>query len=589
MPDFRQRIAFIVTIAILLAGSNSSVNAQTESPRPNILLIVADDMGYSDVGPFGGEIRTPSLDRLAQSGLAMTNFYVGPACSPTRSMLMSGNDHHVAGMGTNAEAIAPNQIGQPGYEGYFNDRVVSVASLLRDGGYHTYMAGKWHLGEEPEHDASKRGFERSYTMLQGGASHFDDEWMMCANYTPIYREDGKRVHVPRDFFSTEFYTDKLIEYIDEQQDDSPFLAYLAYTAVHDPLHVPDDWIDRYEGIYDVGYDAVREQRLERMVKLGIVPRGTKPGPWLQTVPKWSDLDPDQREKEARRMEVYAAMVENIDFHVGRLLEYLRKTGRYENTLIIFFSDNGANGFEMHMYPDTDEAWVDRNSDNRFSNWGRRGSRIAQGPGWAQVSSTPFRLFKGFIAEGGIRAPLIVSGPGVQGAGGLNTDAILHVMDIAPTLLELAGVEHPATFDGRDIVPMQGESWAQMMAGEVQSPRGAEDWLGWELFGNRAIRQGDWKISWLYEPYGIWDWQLYNLAEDPGEQHDLSEQFPEEKTRLIALWDEYVEMNGVIVGNRSPFEGASKALPNAVTESDNYPPVRGLEAIPHQRLIELFSQ
>jgi arylsulfatase len=229
------------------------------------------------------------------------------------------------------------------------------------------------------------------------------------------------------------------------------------------------------------------------------------------------------------------------------------------------------------------------AESNHNSIGRKGTFAEYGPAWATVSMAPFRLYKGFVAEGGTRSPLIVSGPGVQGAGGLNTDAILHVMDIAPTLLELAGVEHPTTFGGRDIAPMQGKSWAQMMAGEVQSPRSAEEWLGWELFGNRAIRQGDWKISWLYEPFGIWDWQLYNLAADPGEQYDLSERFPEEKTRLIAHWDEYVEMNGVIVGNRSPFEQARKSLPEAVTDSDSYPPVRGLEAIPHARLLELLNQ
>jgi arylsulfatase len=206
-----------------------------------------------------------------------------------------------------------------------------------------------------------------------------------------------------------------------------------------------------------------------------------------------------------------------------------------------------------------------------------------------VGSVPFRLYKGFVTEGGTRSPLIVSGPGVQGAGGLNTDAVLHVMDLAPTLLAMAGVEHPATYDGHEIAPMQGKSWVQMLDGTKQSPRSSDDWLGWELFGNRAIRQGDWKISWHYQPYGIWDWQLFNLKADPGEQYDLSEKFPEKKIRLIALWDEYVQMNGVIVGNRSIHERARKALPDAVPEFDNYPPVRGLEAVPHQKLIELLSQ
>ena len=217
-----------------------------------------------------------------------------------------------------------------------NDRVISVASLLRKSGYHTYMAGKWHLGEQPEHDPSKRGFEKSFTLLEGGASHFDDEWMMYANYTPTYRENGVRAHVPPGFYSTEFYTDKTIQYIDEQNDDVPFFAYLSFTAVHDPLHLPDDWLDRYAGQYSMGYDKLREQQLSRMKKLGIVPESTTLGPWLQLVPGWEDLSAEQRTSEARRMELYAAMISNIDFHIGRLVAYLENRGKLDNTLIIFF-------------------------------------------------------------------------------------------------------------------------------------------------------------------------------------------------------------------------------------------------------------
>jgi arylsulfatase A-like enzyme len=220
--------------------------------------------------------------------------------------------------------------------------------------------------------------------------------------------------------------------------------------------------------------------------------------------------------------------------------------------------------------------------------GRKGTYTEYGPAWAQVGMTPFRVYKGWTAEGGIRSPLIVSGPGVQGPGELNKQAVLHVKDIAPTLLELAGVQHPSTHNGREVAPMQGKSWVSMLDGTTQSPRSAGDWLGWELFGNRAIRQGDWKITWLYQPLGSGDWELFNLAEDPGEQNDLSGEFPEKRMELVALWDEYVKMNGVIIGERSPFEGAQKALPQQVPEFDNYPPVRGLEALPYETLLELMA-
>jgi arylsulfatase len=228
------------------------------------------------------------------------------------------------------------------------------------------------------------------------------------------------------------------------------------------------------------------------------------------------------------------------------------------------------------------------AENGHNSIGRKGTYAEYGPAWAQVSMAPFRLYKGLLAEGGIRSPLIVSGPGVQGAGEINKQAILHVKDIVPTVLELAGVQHPSSYKGRKVAPVQGKSWVGMLNGRTQSPRTSDDWLGWELFGNRAIRKGDWKISWHYEPFGIWDWQLFNLAEDPGEQYDLSGKFHEKKKELVALWDEYVKTNGVIIGERSPFEGARKALPDAVPEFDNYPPVRGMETIPYEKLLELMS-
>jgi arylsulfatase len=536
--------ALILTL-LLLTGAAWPARGQSASARPNILLIVVDDMGYSDLGAFGGEIRTPRLDSLARSGVRMTNFYVGPTCSPTRSMLMSGNDNHVAGLGNMAEALLPNQVGQPGYEGFLNDRVVSVASLLRDSGYHTYMAGKWHLGEEPEHDPSQRGFEKSYTLLQGGASHFDDEWMMCANYTPTYRENGVRVHVPQGFYSSEFYADKIIEYIDARQDERPFFAYLSFTAVHDPLHLPDDWLDRYAGAYGEGYAAVRERRLARMEELGLVPEGTTLGSWLPMVPTWANLDPEQRKKEARRMEIYAAMVENVDSHVGRVLDHLRETDLLDQTLVVFFSDNGANGAPMHAYPDTDEAWVERNSDNRFSNWGRRGSRIAQGTGWAQVSSTPFRLFKAFIAEGGIRSPLIISGPGVAGAGKI-IPAVTHVMDIAPTFLKIAGTSYPTSYRGRSVEPMRGKSLVSLLAGQRDAVRTQDEPIGWEFLSWRALRMGDWKATWISAPFGASDWQLFDVAKDPGEAHDLAGQHPELLQRLAEQWEAYEREVGVVL-------------------------------------------
>jgi arylsulfatase A-like enzyme len=526
----------LISYPLVLASDN----------RPNILLVVVDDMGYSDISPFGGEIRTPALDSLSKGGVRFTDFHTSVACSPTRSMLLSGTDNHLAGMGNQAEALFPNQMGEPGYEGHLNDRVVSIATLLRDAGYFTAMAGKWHLGEEVEHDPYNRGFQKAYALLQGGASHFDTEWMMYANYTPIYRENGVRTHVPKGFYSTEFYTNKIMEYIDSGDADKPFFAYLAYTAPHDPLHVPDEWLNKYKGRYDNGYEALRKERLNSLKKLGFVPQDAVPFPRLPMIPDWKDLPEEQKRIEARRMELYSAMIENMDHHLGRLVKHLKTTGNYDNTLIIFFSDNGANGAEMHQYPDTNKAWLDRNSDNRYQNMGRRFSRVAQGLAWAQVSMTPYRLFKGFTTEGGIRAPLIINGPGVVDQG-RTSDAFSHVMDISATILDAADINHPgASYKGRKVEPLLGRSIMKVLNGKSNVVYDNDTAVNWELIGFRAVRKGDLKLVWLPIPFGNDDWQLYDLSKDPAELNDLSQERPKLRKEMIGIWKQYSKDVGVVL-------------------------------------------
>jgi arylsulfatase len=592
----------IISAALLVAGiavafTGTGMAAQ-QGKRPNILLIVADDLGYSDLGSYGGEINTPVLDNLSKKGVRFTNFYVSPTCSVTRSMLLTGTDNHVAGLGNMGELLAPNQMGKPGYEGVLNKRVASVAELLRDNGYHTYMAGKWHLGLKADQIPHARGFERDFSTLVGGGSHFDDGWNIEWQIPKMpYTEDGRPVKkLPKDFYSTKAYTDKTIQFIEEgRKDGKPFFAYLTFTAPHGPLHLPDDWLRRYKNRYDEGWDGIRRQRLARMQELGIVDKGVNAADRLYFLPRSTAFTPAVRVMQGRKMELYAGMVEYMDDQIGRVFDYLKQIGEYDNTVVIFISDNGAEGNDLRaMVAGQVGSFGFLHAMNNFAedghnSLGRKGTYAEYGPAWAQVSSVPFRLYKGWVSEGGIRSPLIVSGPGVQGAGELNKKAVLHVMDIVPTVLELAGIEHPSTYKGREIAPVQGKSWVGMLSGRTQSPRTSDDWLGWELFNNRAIRQGDWKISWLYRPFGTYDWQLFNLAEDPGEQYDLSDKFPEKKKELVALWDEYVQMNGVIIGERSPFERARRALPDPVPEFDSYPPFRGLEALPYKKLIELMNQ
>lgn len=482
-----------------------SSNLFAAEKRPNIVLIAADDMGYADMGMFGGEIRTPYLDELARMGVRFTNFYTSATCSPTRSMLFSGTDTHIAGLGNMEEMIAPNQVGVPGYEGVLNDRVVAFPQLLRDSGYHTYMAGKWHLGMEPDKIPAARGFERDFSILQGAGSYFDDTGLNMRSPKSIFTRDGKYLtKLPRNYYATKTFTDEMIEFIESNRGDGkPFFAYVAHQAPHDPFHLPNDWLRRYERDYDQGWDIIRQKRLKRMIELGIIPKHTRPSERMWFLPAAVNLAPGPRAMAARKMELYASMVENMDHHIGRLIEYLKSIGEYDNTLFIFFSDNGPEGTDLGAMLRGQAGsenflfhaikWSQTHPDA----WGRAGSYVGYGAPWAQVSAVPFRLYKGWMAEGGIRSPLVVSGAGVRLPAGSINNGLMHVMDLAATILDIAEVEHPSNYNGREVAPMQGKSWKTMLAAETDSPRDSGEWLGWELWGNRAIRQGDWKLLWLH--------------------------------------------------------------------------------------------
>jgi arylsulfatase len=452
-------IVIVVILGATHAQAQGPPQTEQQGKRPNILLIVADDLGYSDLGSYGGEINTPVLDMLAQQGVRYTDFSVSPTCSVTRSMLLSGTDNHIAGLGNMGELRSPNQMGKPGYEGVLNTRVASVAELLSDNGYHTYMAGKWHLGLEPDQIPHARGFERDFSLLVGGGSHFDDQWNLEWQIPKApYTEDGRPVEkLPKDFYSTKAYTDKTIQFIEDgRRDGKPFFAYMAYTAPHGPLHVPNDWLRRYKNRYDEGWDGIRHQRLARMQELGIVDKNANAADRLYFLPRSTTLAPAARVSQARKMELYAAMVEYMDDQIGRVFAYLKEIGEYDNTVVIFISDNGAEGNDLRAMVAGQAGTfgflhaMNNFAENGHNSLGRKGTYAEYGPAWAQVSMTPFRIYKGWVAEGGIRSPLIVSGPGVQGAGEINKEAVLHVMDIAPTVLELAGIEHPSTYKGREV-------------------------------------------------------------------------------------------------------------------------------------------
>ena len=520
----------------------AAVSANADDSRTNILLIVADDAGYADLGSFGGEIQTPNLDALAAMGIRFTDFTASATCSPSRSMLLTGTDNHVAGLGNMAEFMAPNQVGLPGYEGHLNDRVVLLPELLQEAGYNTFMAGKWHMGEEPEHWPAARGFQRDLALIPGGGSHLDDMWGAVGERQP-YTYNGELLRTLRPgFHSSVDYTAAIIENIEEHRGDGkPFFAFLALQAPHDPFQLPAEWLDRYDGRYDQGYDATRASRIERMKTLGLLAPDSTVFPRLPSIPAWEDLSEEEKRVSARGMELYAGMVEHMDANIGELLGYLKTTGLYDDTLIFFMSDNGPEGNVFQVGPPWDNS--------RFEDWGKQGTFIQYGPAWAQVGAGPLRLFKGFVTEGGIRMPLIVAGEGVAGSGRIE-DAFAHVMDIPATILDVAGVVHPGA-KGTDIEPLQGKSLAPLLADPTAEIRTPTDWVGWELFGNSAVRMGDWKMVRLCEPLGTGDWQLFDLAADPGENIDLASARPEIRDQLLQHWDEYVAQNNVIFPDTSP--------------------------------------
>jgi arylsulfatase len=570
-----------VIVGVFAALAAVAVASAADAPRrPNIVIILGDDMGFADMGSFGSEIKTPNLDSLARDGVRFTTFYTHASCSPTRSILLSGVDTHLNGLGNMDEWTAPNQRGVDGYEGFLNKRVVTLPQLLKESGYHTYMVGKWHMGKSPDQIPAARGFERDFSLLDGAGSYWDMTNFTGASPLSVFTEDGRYLtRLPKGYYATKTYTDKLIGFIDANRGDGkPFFAYVSHQAPHDPYHLPREWRNRHVGEYDMGWDAVRQARLKRQIELGITPAGTQLAERMWFLPDPIVLAPATRALLGKKMELYRGMMENMDFHVGRLIDHLKEIGEYENTIFIVFGDNGAEGtdlFEMiagspgsRDYLFAAIKW----SQTQPNAWGDPGSYVSYGPMWAQVSMTPFSQYKGWLAEGGIRNALVVSGPAVKRPKGSISQGLMHVSDLMPTLLEIAGTSYPKSHEGHDLPPLMGKSWGPVLAGQAESPRTEQDYLAWEIFGNRAVRQGEWKLRWEYKPFGKGNWELFNLAADPAERKDLAAERPDKLQALVALWDSYVRTNNVVLPSRSPFETMEDQLPQRVPVDAGFPPL-----------------
>jgi len=531
-------------LLVLLSVTTSTTRA---AQRPNIILIVLDDAGYSDLGVFGGEIDTPNIDLLSENGVRFTQFHVTPTCSTTRATLLTGMDHHRTGLGTHARSTA-NQNGKPGYEGFLNPSVVTLPEALRTAGYRTMMAGKWHVGSgDPATWPSARGFDDSFALLNGGASHWEDNAPLFPSKPSAYVENGKPVkQLPKGFYSSDYYTDKVIHFVERRKNtDQPFFAFLALTAPHNPLHAPAESINKYKNEYVDGWDALQLRRLKSLKSKGLIPNDVKPQPRPDWIPSWDSLDAAAKRNAVRDMAIYAAMIDRVDQNVGRLVARLKARKIYDNTLVFVMSDNGPSKTTISDYLTIDGAadFV-TGFKNDFDNRGLLGSSVDLGPGWAYGLAAPFRLMKGYQSQGGVLSPLIAKLPSKWNPTSVIT-APVHVMDIMPTLLEVAGAQ--TKFDKKSL-RMQGKSLAAIMQ-DGDSAAFDNRGFGGELFGIRSYRQGCWKILKLPPPYGTGKWQLYDLSVDPGETTDLASHQPDRLKQLTVQWRGYASANGVVLPDK----------------------------------------
>lgn len=518
---------------------------QAQETRPNIVLILIDDVGFSDLGAYGSEIATPNIDALAARGALFSNFHASPICAPSRAMLMTGVDSHLAGVGNLPESLPLEHRGEPAYLGHLADDVVTVASRLQAAGYRTTMAGKWHLGhDEPDMLPPAHGFDRSFALDASGADNWEKR-----SYLPIYDtapwfEDGKPADLPEDFYSSKFIVDKTIQYLDQgEESGKPFFSYLAFQANHIPLQAPREFVDKYVGRYDEGWHELRQSRFEGVLGKGLVPQDTALGPMPEGLKEWDKLSDDEKKSFAMNMAVHAGMLEAMDHHVGRFVEHLKETGEYDNTIFLVLSDNGPEpndplatpGFAQWLW------WVGYSRD--LDKLGEKGTYAFIGPEFASANAAPGSFFKLYAGEGGIRVPFIVSGEGIPALGTVN--GFSFITDIAPTILGIADVSAADEFEGKRVKEMTGRSLLPVLRGEKASPYSDEDAVGMEAAGNVALFQGGYKLVRNMPPYGDGEYYLYDVASDPGETEDMKEAEPERFAAMMTAYRDYAASVGAL--------------------------------------------
>lgn len=536
-----------ILLALLAATAVIHTNLAVAEKQPNIVLVVGDDVGFTDLGSYGSEISTPTLDALAATGVKFTNFHVTASCSPTRSMLMTGVDNHLNGVGNMQETTHPEHVGKPGYEGVLNHKVVTIAEMLKAQGYHTYHVGKWHLGYAPEKRPYNRGFTQTVALLDTGADNWEQR-----TYAPFYDKahwvaNGEEHTLPDDFYSSKYFVDKTIEFIDagrktDGENPKPFLAYIPFQAVHIPIQAPEEFSQKYIERYTEGWHVLRQQRLQKAIELGIVPASTKMVEMASTR-TWGDLPADEQATMVRRMAVYAGMLDAMDFHLGRLVTHLKEIGEYDNTIFVFLSDNGAEPTDP-LQMGVASSWFHIWYDNDPERLGLKNTNTSIGPSWASAAAAPGAYYKFFAGEGGVRVPLIISWPKKLPQGSM-VNSLAHIKDVLPTLLELSNTpDHQGTFNGERKEKITGRSLVPVLQGKADTTHGNTP-IGYELSGNAALYRGAYKLVRNLPPVGDGKWYLYNIETDPGETTNLSETQPQRFKTMLADYQAYAAANNVL--------------------------------------------
>lgn len=513
----------LLTISLLTGFLSPSLAQRTTPTKPNIIMVMVDDLGYSDFGAYGSEINTPTIDKLAAEGLRLREFYNNSICAPTRASLITGQYHHKAGVG-----YFNVNLGLPAYQGWLNKESLTFGEVLKGAGYNTYMSGKWHVGNDSLYWPNQRGFDRFYGFIAGASNYYDSS-PYKENVPPVELvENNRRITLAPGKYLTDEITDHAISYINESKN-KPFFLYLAFNAPHWPLQAPAEDIARYKGRYAIGWDSLRKERLAKQIKLGIAdPKQAIAGHDPEVV-DWQSLTYDEQQLWQRKMEVYAAMVDHVDQSLARVLAELKRLDKADNTLIVLISDNGAQG---GLIP------TGRKRPRSSGPLGTAGSYDYQEQNWAYVSNTPFRNYKATPYEGGISAPFIAWFP-KRIKGGTIAKGTGHLIDLAPTFYDLAGATYPQTFNGVKTNPLPGVSLTNLLFGQTELP--AERALFWERAGNRAVRKGKWKVVSIFPQN---KWQLFDLETDRGETTDLAAQHPDIVKTLNAEYEAWAKRTDV---------------------------------------------